>query len=106
MRRPLLQNLRRQERRVRFAVGAQNPVPEKSSHREIAVNAAMVDEMQPLLVPEPGEAPEHGMLHVIFLVEKDMGVEGQGAGDRLNHEEIKGGRNQVQMSTGHTGRMK
>jgi hypothetical protein len=38
------------------AIGAEKPIPEEIDHREITVPTAMVDEMELLLLSEPGKA--------------------------------------------------
>jgi hypothetical protein len=44
-------------------------------HREIAVRALVMNEMQLLFSPEPCKSLKPRSLYVIFLVEKDVRVE-------------------------------
>ena len=59
-------------------------------HREIAVRMPVMNEVQFLFVSEPCKPLKPRSLYVIFLVEKDVGVERRRTCDCLNHEEING----------------
>ena len=68
------------------SIGPENPVPEEIDHREIAAGVSVMNEVQRLLASEPGEPLKPRSLDMIFLVEKDVGVERGCANDHLNHE--------------------
>jgi hypothetical protein len=59
-RRPLLNRIAVTECGINIsmlsAIGAEKPIPEEIDHREIAVPMAVVDEMELLLLSEPGKA--------------------------------------------------
>ena len=59
-------------------------------HREIAVRMPVMNEVQFLFVSEPCKPLKPRSLYVVFLVEKNVGIERRRTCDYLNHEEING----------------
>jgi hypothetical protein len=57
-------------------------------HTEVTVRVPVMNEVQFLFPSEPREPLKSRSLHVIFLVEKDVGVKGSRACDDLNDEKI------------------
>jgi hypothetical protein len=53
---------------VRLSISAENLVPKEINHGEVGVGMHVVNEMQLLFAPEPGEAFEPGSCDVVFLV--------------------------------------
>jgi hypothetical protein len=72
--------------RVGTAVCSEESIPEKVDHCEVAVRVQVMDEVELLLAPEPGEAAEFRSFDVVFLVKVYVGVERRCARDR-NYEE-------------------
>jgi hypothetical protein len=58
----------------RTSISSQKPIPKEIDHRKIAVLTAMMDEVKFLFVPEPVKSTKPRILHVIFLIKKDMHV--------------------------------
>jgi hypothetical protein len=56
--------------------------------REIAVRVPVMNEVQFLIASEPCKPLKPRPLHMVFLVEKDVRVEGRSTRDCLSHEEI------------------
>ena len=57
-------------------------------HREIAVRVPVMNEMQLLFAPEPCESSKPRSRYMVFLLEKDVGVERRRTSEQLSHEEI------------------
>ena len=57
-------------------------------HCEIAVRVPVMNKVQFLFPSEPCKPLQSRSLYVVFLVEKDVGVERRRTCDYLNHEEI------------------
>ena len=75
--------------RIWSPIGAEQSIPEEIDHREIAAGVPVVGEMKLLFPPEPCESLKPRSFHMILFVEEDMGVEGHGACDCLDHKEIE-----------------
>jgi hypothetical protein len=60
---------------IRPSIGTENPVPEEMDHCKIAVRVSVMNKVQLLLAPKPCKPLKPRFLGVIFLIEKDMGVE-------------------------------
>jgi len=58
-------------------------------HSEIAVRVPVMHEVQLLFSSEPRKSLKSRSLYVVFLIEKDVRVEGRRASNYLNHEEIE-----------------
>jgi hypothetical protein len=59
-------------------------------HRKITVRVPVMNEVQLLFASEPSKPLKARSLYVVFIVEINMRVEGRGACNHLNHEEING----------------
>jgi len=70
------------------SIGTENPIPEEMDHREIAVCVPVMNEVQFLFPSEPCKPLKPRSLYVVFLVEKDVRVEGRRTCNYLNHQEI------------------
>src|SRR5271166_3230169 len=73
---------------IRPSIGTENPIPEETDHREIAVRVPVMNEVQFLLPSEPCKPLKPRSLYVVFLVEKDVRVKRCRTCNHLNHEEI------------------
>lgn len=71
---------------IRPSIGTQNPVPEKMDHRKITVRVTVMDKVQLLPAPKPCKLLKPRSFGVIFLIEKDMGVERCHAGNYHHHK--------------------
>jgi hypothetical protein len=72
----------------RPSIGTENPIPEEIDHRKIAVRMPVMSEVKFLHPSKPRKPLKPRSLNVVFLVKKDVRVEGRRTGDDLNHEEI------------------
>jgi hypothetical protein len=57
-------------------------------HREIAIRVPVMHEVQLLFSSEPRKSLKSRSLCMVFLIEKDVRVEGRRASNYLNREEI------------------
>src|SRR6266480_7824237 len=74
---------------IRPSIGTEKLVPEEVDHREIAVRMPVMNEVKFLPASEPCKPLKPRSRYVVFLVEKDVRVEGHRTCNYLNHEEIK-----------------
>ena len=73
---------------IRPSICTENPIPEEMAHCEIAVRMPMMNEVQFLFSSKPCKSLKPRSIYVIFLVEKDVGIERHRTCDYLNDEEI------------------
>jgi hypothetical protein len=57
-------------------------------HRKITVRVPVMNKVQLLLAPKPCKLLKPRSLGVVFLIEKDMGVQRCRAGDYYHHEKV------------------
>ena len=75
--------------RIGRPIGAEKAVPKIIDDREIAAGMPVMNEVQFLLVPEPGIALKPRSFYVVLLVEKDMSVERGRTCQHHDREEIE-----------------
>ena len=57
------------------SIGPKELIPKEIDYCEISVLFTVVDEVQFLLVPEPGKSLKARPLYMVFLIQKDVHVE-------------------------------